>query len=129
MYVLDTNTVVYFFKGLGNVARRLLDVPPAEVALPAVVLYELEVGVVKSGSSQRRQQLEEMAGVLTILPFGRREAAAAAELRAALEVRGTPIGPHDTLIAGTTLVYGGILVTHNTREFSRVPQLRLEDWY
>ena len=42
MYILDTNSVIYFFKGLGRVAERLLRVPPNEVALSAVVLYEIE---------------------------------------------------------------------------------------
>jgi len=54
-YVLDTNTLIYFFKGLGNVSDRLLSIPPAEIGLPAIVLYELEVGIGKSGTSKKRK--------------------------------------------------------------------------
>lgn len=53
MYLLDTNTVIDLFKGRGRVAERLLDLPPAEIALSSVVLYELEVGVRKSARPKR----------------------------------------------------------------------------
>ena len=64
-----------------------------------------------------------------MLPFGPEEARVTAQLRARLESQGTPIGPLDTLIAGTALAHGGVLVTRNLREFARVPGLALEDWY
>lgn len=57
------------------------------------------------------------------------EAKAAAALRARLELEGTPIGPMDTLIAGTALAHRGVLVTRNVREFGRVAGLSVEDWY
>jgi tRNA(fMet)-specific endonuclease VapC len=56
-------------------------------------------------------------------------AAHAAAIRVDLESRGTPIGLADLLIAGTARRHGCILVTHNTREFGRVPDLAIEDWY
>ena len=52
MFALDTNSVLYIFKNHGRVAERLLETPHAEVAIPAVVLYELEVGLAKSASPQ-----------------------------------------------------------------------------
>ena len=130
MYVLDTNSFSYFFKGMGNVAERFLKTPPREVALSAVVLYELEVGLAKSPDAKRRRaQVEDLAGLLEILPFGPLEARTTAQVRADLERRGQPIGPLDTLIAGTALAHGATLVTHNLREFGRVAGLSLEDWY
>lgn len=130
MFVLDTNTLVYFFKGTGRVTENLLATPPKDVAVPAIVLYELEVGTASSTQpSARRRQLDAFASVVTILPFDERAARAASELRAALERKGKGIGPLDTLIAGTALAHGGPLVTHNTKEFSRVHGLRLVDWY
>ncbi len=130
MYVLDTNSVIYFFKGLGRVAERLLRVPPNELALPAVVLYEIEVGLAKSSSPDRRRaQLAELTAVISVLPFAEAEARATARIRADLERMGRPIGPLDTLIAGTALRYGATLVTHNVREFGRIESLSLEDWY
>lgn len=130
MYALDTNTVVDFFRGAGRVAERLLATPPIEVAIPAIVLYELEVGIDRSGNvERRREQLRELVSRSALLPFGFREAAASARLRSELERRGEPIGPLDTLIAGTALAHGATLVTHNTREFGRVTGLSVEDWY
>jgi tRNA(fMet)-specific endonuclease VapC len=130
VYVLDTNTVVFFFKGQGRVAERLLARAPAEVALPAVVLYELEVGVAQSRSpDRRRQQLDTLLEATRVLPFGPSEAHAAARIRARLERSGEGIGPLDTLIAATALASRATLVTHNTREFRRVDGLSTEDWY
>jgi tRNA(fMet)-specific endonuclease VapC len=129
MFALDANTVIHLFKGKGSVAKRLLGVPPTEVAIPAVVLYELEVGRLKSRNPERRRRdLEELTRFAPILPFGPSEAAAAAQVRADLEQAGVPIGPYDVLIAGTALSHRAILVTNNTREFGRVRGLVVEDW-
>lgn len=130
MFVLDTNTLVYFFRGEGEVARRLLSTAPADIAVPTVVVYELETGIAKSkDAAKRRAQLDQLLQVVAVLPFGIEEAKAAAVLRARLEKEGTPIGPMDTLIAGTTLAHRGVLVTRNLREFGRVPGLAVQDWY
>ena len=130
MYALDTNTVIYFFKGMGNVATHLFSLPPHEIALPSVVLYELQVGIAKSSSPEkRRNQLDELLTVVRVLPFTEHETAITAQLRATLEKAGTPIGPLDMIIAGIALANQATLVTHNTKEFSRIENLRLEDWF
>ncbi len=130
MYVLDTNTLIYFFKGIGRVNENLLRKSPKEIGIPAIVLYELEVGIAKSAKPKKRlAQLMEIVAVTALLSFGDREAKSAAQIRAGLEKAGTPIGPYDTLIAGTALANNATLVTHNIREFKRVTKLQLEDWY
>lgn len=130
MFVLDTNIVIFFFRGQGEVARHLLATSPSEIGIPAISVYEIEVGIAKSRQSRkRRQQLEELLGLVRTLQFDRAAAKAAASVRANLERTGRPIGPMDTLIAGTALAQDGRLVTHNTREFRRVPKLKLIDWY
>jgi tRNA(fMet)-specific endonuclease VapC len=129
VFALDTNTVIYYFKGMGGVAERLLATPPHEVALPSVVVYELERGVLSSKSTKRRAQFSAFLDTFAILPLGRAEAEVAAQLREALEQRGLPIGPLDVLIAGTALAHSATLVTRNLREFSRVTDLKLESWY
>lgn len=130
MYALDTNSVVYFFKGMGRVSERLLSTPPREVALPAIVLYELELGLAKSTAPERRRsQVDELVRRALILPFGQAEARVTARIRADLARTGEPIGPLDFLIAGTALAHGATLVTHNTKEFQRVGGLSLEDWF
>jgi tRNA(fMet)-specific endonuclease VapC len=130
MFALDTNTVIYFFRGMGRVSRRLLATPPSDVLIPAVVLYELEVGIAKSmHPAKRRDQLREVLRVTRLLPFDQSAAEESARIRAQLEAAGTPIGPIDNLIAGTVLVAGATLVTRNTGEFGRVPGLNLVDWF
>ncbi len=130
MYVLDTNTLIYFFKGVGNVAQKLLSKSPREIGIPSIVLYELEVGIAKSKSPRKRlKQLEEITSIVNVLPFTAREAKISATIRFQLEKKGIPIGPFDILIAGTALAHQAILVTHNTKEFKRINKLQIEDWY
>lgn len=130
MYILDTNTLIYFFKGKGNVPSRFLTISPKEIAIPAIVIYELDYGIAKSSSPKKRQaQLNEICSLVSILPFGDKEAFLSVSIRAKLEKAGTPIGPYDVLIAGTALAHQGMLVTNNLKEFSRVPRLKTENWY
>lgn len=130
MFVLDTNTVIYFFRGQGNISHHLLATPPSEIAIPAIVQYELLVGAAKSQNPETRiEQLARFFSSLTILPFGPAEASQATNARVELENGGKPIGPYDILIAATTLSVGGILVSRNTREFGRVNGLKLIDWF
>ena len=75
MYILDTNTLIYFFKGVGKVADNLLAVSPKDIGLPSVVLYELEYGIARSASSnKRKKQLEELCALVDVLNFGNEEA-------------------------------------------------------
>ena len=130
MYVLDTNTLIYFFKGMGRVSGNLLAKSPNEIGIPAIVLYELEYGIVKSSSPEKRiEQLHALCALITILPFSLREAKIAASIRFDLEQKGQPIGHYDVLIAATALQQNGVLVTCNTREFSRIETLKIENWY
>ena len=129
-YVLDTNTLIYFFKGLGDVSKHMLAQSPSELAIPTVVLFELEVGIAKSISPRKRKsQLQEITELVNVLPFGIAESKSAAQIRVKLEKQGLPIGPYDVLIAATALANNMILVTHNQKEFGRIKELKIEDWY
>jgi len=128
MYTLDSNTLIYFFKGMGNVESRLLMHSPNELTIPAFVVYELQVGVDKSDAPQKRlEQLNIFLQQVKIGDFTVKEAKIAALIRADLENKGTPISPIDTLIAGYARANNKILVTHNTKEFSCVDGLEIED--
>jgi len=129
-YVLDTNTLIYFFKGIGDVSKHMLAQSPSELAIPTVVLFELEVGIAKSTSPRKRKsQLQEITALVNVLPFGITESKSAAQIRVKLEKKGLPIGPYDVLIAATAMANNMILVTHNQKEFVRIEGLRIEDWY
>jgi len=130
MYVLDTNTLIYYFKGMGQVARKLGSVSPQAVLIPTIVLFELQVGIAKSTSPEKRtQQLQQLLSQVNVVLFDRDAALAAATIRAQLERQGTPIGTIDVLIAGVALSLQATLVTHNVAEFSRVSGLVVVDWY
>ena len=130
MFLLDTNTLIYFFKGQGRVAERLLATSPRDIAIPAIALFELETGLRKSSApDKRRRQLTALCEMVMLIPFGSDEAEAAASVRVALEQQGRPIGPYDVLIAGTAVAHKATLVTHNQAEFARISGLQLVDWY
>jgi tRNA(fMet)-specific endonuclease VapC len=130
MYALDTNTVLDYFRGRGNVGANLLALPPREVALPAIVAYEVWVGVLGSQNAGRREaQYAQFLATVDVLPFDHAVSRRAAELRLALERDGEPIGPMDTLIAATALAHHATLVTRNLREFGRVRGLKVVDWH
>lgn len=130
MYLLDTNTVIYFFKGLGGVAKNMFERSPQEIFIPSIVIYELEVGIAKSSDSKKREeQLLKLLSHVQIVDFSENEAKVSAKIRAELEKNGTPIGPIDTLIAGCAKANGLILVTRNIDEFKRVDGLSLENWF
>jgi tRNA(fMet)-specific endonuclease VapC len=130
MYILDTNTLIYYFKGQGNVAQNLESFRPEELVISTIVLFELQVGLAKSTSpTKRSQQLQQLLSRITLAPFDRAAALAAGTIRAQLEQQGTPIGPMDVLILGTAVALQGTIVTRNGREFSRVKGLPIVDWY
>lgn len=130
MYVLDTNTLIYYFKGRGQVAQNLGSFSPQEVLISTVVLFELQVGIAKSTSPQKRsQQLQQLLSRVNVVLFDQDAALTAATIRAQLERQGTPIGPIDILIAGVAHSLQATLVTHNVAEFSRVSGLAITDWY
>ena len=130
MFALDTNTLIYFFKGMGEVEKHLFAHSPKEIYIPSVVVYELFVGIAKSSDPRKREaQLSLLLEQVAIVPFGMKESKAAAHIRAELEQKGTPIGPMDILIAGSAKANNLTLVTHNIKEFTRVEGLSLVDWF
>jgi tRNA(fMet)-specific endonuclease VapC len=96
--------------------------------LSSISVAELYFGVAKSGSARNLGALEQFLEPLEIADFDRPAAAAYGSLRAALEANGTPIDPLDTQIAAHALALGVTLVSNNTKEFARVPGLRLANW-
>jgi len=96
--------------------------------VPSVVVYEIEYGTLKTGSARRRALLSDLLADLVHIPFDQEAALQSARVRIELEALGIVIGFIDFLIAGTALSRGAALATNNTKEFSRVKGLRLEDW-
>ena len=128
MTLLDTNVVIHCLKGREPATSRFRAAEPSEIAIPSVVGYELEYGTPRIASPQRRRILLRMLQSLEEIPFDREAARESARARVELERRGIVIGPLDLVIAGTALSRGAALAINNTREFSRIRGLRLEDW-
>jgi len=130
VFALDTNALIHALKGIGQLKQRVEQMRPSDLAIPSVVVYELEFGSLRSRNPKtRKRELNRLLDVLTVLPFDGNAAQCAARIRFELEKSGQSIGPLDALIAGTVLSNGATLVTHNLKEFSRVPGLRVEDWF
>lgn len=127
-FLLDTNIVVAILENpLGPGARRAKRERIEDLRISSIVAHELFFGAFRS--RRVTENLRRLDGMrFPILDFDRDDARQAGVVRAELAARGTPIGPYDILIAGQALARNLILVTHNLREFSRVPGLRIEDW-
>ena len=117
MYVLDTNSLIFFFRGEGNIGNRVLETPSNQIAIPSVVVFEIEYGIAKSKRSQElKRGLDSFLQCVHVIDFDQVAAIESAGIRANLEKSGTPIGPYDVLIAGIAISANGILVTRNMRE-------------
>jgi tRNA(fMet)-specific endonuclease VapC len=132
-YLLDTNAVIALLRNKPTRVRDRLRRAVAEdatIVVSSIVLFELWYGVARS--AQREENAERLrvflSGQIGILAFEEGDSAIAGDLRASLEASGTMIGPYDLLIAAQALRTGMTLVTANTSEFDRVPDLMWEDW-
>ena len=129
-FLLDSNTVIYFFKNAGQVREHMRQHEDQDFKLCTPVLWELLTGANKSrDSSTQHARLALFQARFELLPFDLAAARQAAQVRAQLEAQGTPIGAIDTMIAGVALANGLILVTRNVREFARVPGLQIQNWF
>ena len=130
MYLLDTNACIRILKGTSPaLVERLRFISRTQVRLSSVVKAELLYGARKSGRiADNLRLLQEFFSTVASLPFDDRCAEEYGVIREELERAGTPIGANDLLIAATARAHDAVLVTHNVREFSRVADLRIEDW-
>jgi tRNA(fMet)-specific endonuclease VapC len=128
-YVLDTNSCIYALKGRGRVVERMREHLPAEFAVTTITLAELWFGAHKSTRrAVARREVDAFLEPFRVLPFDREAAETYARVRSDLERIGRPIGERDQLIASIALALDLTVVTHNLGEFTRVPDLKVEDW-
>ncbi len=129
-HLLDTNACVRYLNGRAvRVRNKLATMPPGAVGVCSVVKAEMYAGAMKSNDPARTRSAQQaFFNQFLSLPFDDAAASVYGIIRAHLEAAGTPIGPYDLQIAAIALANNLILVTHNTREFSRIPGLLLEDW-
>jgi tRNA(fMet)-specific endonuclease VapC len=132
-YLLDTSVIVAILRDKPAHVRQRLRAAmkrDAELAASSVALFELWYGVACSNRQDENAERLRifLSGDVKVIDFTHDDARIAGELRAGLESRGASIGAYDLLMAAQALRHGATLATANTREFSRVPKLRWQDW-
>ncbi len=129
-YMLDTNICIYVIKHKPEkVFHKLQEVAPEDVCVSAVTYAELVHGVEKSAAVEKnRLALSLLLANIEILNFDVNAADCYGKIRAGLEKKGMPIGMLDMMIAGHAMTMGYTLVTNNVKEFSGVPDLKIENW-
>ena len=130
MYLLDTNICIYAVKNTyPALTAKLFQMNPFEIFVSSITIGELEYGAAKSKWGERSRNIMDLfLSAYTVLPFTQEDAIIFGRLRAELEGIGKPIGPYDTQIAAQGISRNFTVITHNVKEFSRVPGLILQDW-
>jgi len=128
--MLDTNTCIALIKRKSaHALQKFSEYQVGDIGISVVTLAELRYGVSKSQQQARNQvALDDFVLPLEVAAFDEQVTVVYGALRATLEKQGTPIGPLDTMIAAHALSLGVKLITNNTREFNRVPELTVIDW-
>ncbi|MBO9547256.1 tRNA(fMet)-specific endonuclease VapC [Caulobacter sp.] len=128
-YLLDTNLCIRVLRDRPQGLRERFNANAEALCMSTVVLTELLHGAAKSVRPEHnRREVERFAAKLEVLAFDEAAADHAADIRAALERQGRPIGGYDLLIAGHARSRGLVVVTGDLAEFQRVDGLRCEDW-
>lgn len=127
-YLLDTHAMTAWVKKDARFLAQLERFAPADLGISVMTEHEIRYGIACNPGLKTRVPVEHLLSVLPRIPVSTQVASRAATLRADLRQKGLPIGPYDLLIAATGLAHNLTVITHNTREFNRVPDLRVEDW-
>lgn len=128
--ILDTNICIYMIKNRPPEVREHFErFAPGDIAISSITVAELQYGVEKSAAREKNARaLEAFLLPLEILPFDLDSAIAYGHIRAELERQGKPIGGMDMLIAAQAIAHDCTLITHNLKEFQRIPELQCETW-
>lgn len=129
-YMLDTNICIYIIKQKPpNVIERFKQTEISQIGISSITLSELFYGVSKSSKPEQNQiALAQFVAPLEILAYDDEAAHHYGGLRAGLEKQGTPLGSLDMLIAAHAISLNCVLITNNEKEFSRIPNLRIDNW-
>ncbi|EAA2737276.1 PIN domain-containing protein [Salmonella enterica subsp. enterica serovar Hull] len=132
-YMLDTCICSFIMREQPDAVLKRLEqavLRGHRIVISAITYSEIRFGATGPKASPRHVQLVEdfCARLDAILPWNRAAVDATTEIKVALRLTGTPLGPNDTAIAGHAIAAGAVLVTNNVREFARVPGLEPEDW-
>jgi tRNA(fMet)-specific endonuclease VapC len=129
-YLLDSNAcIVYLKRPASGIREHMLSIGDSEIRVCSIVKSELFYGARKSNNPTRALEIQyQFFSRFICLPFDDKAAEVYGIIRARLEAMGRPIGPYDLQIASIAIANNLILVTRNVSEFSRLAELRWQDW-
>lgn len=128
MWHLDTNIVVEYLRGNQSIAEQIEAHLP-DVAISSLTLAELLYGAqVSTRPDENAGKINQLLEIIEVIDFDQTSAEKYSRIRAALKRKGKPTGEMDMLIAAVTLAHEATLVTHNTKHFENIDELKLEDW-
>ena len=127
-YMLDTDTVSFALRGYGRVGSRLLEHRPSELCMSSITLAELRFGAETRRSRKLHNLINTVTESIAVVHFDNIAADYFGTVAVSLARRGVPIGTFDTLIAAHALSLGLIFVTNNAKHFTRVVELKTENW-
>ncbi len=128
-YLLDTDTLVFYLRGHTEVKNKVLATPISVLCTSSVCIGELYYGAAKSQQPfKRKAEVDSLRATLPVIVLGEPEAERFGTLKAELESRGGRLPDADLMIAATALENELTVVTSNTKHFSRIQGLSLDDW-
>lgn len=130
-YMLDTNICSFIMREQPEAVLKRLEqavLRNQRIVVSAITWSEISFAAQAAGPDTQQLADAFAARLDAILPWDRAAVDATTEIKVALRLAETPIGPNDTAIAGHAIATGAVLVTRNGVEFERVPGLKLEDW-
>jgi len=129
-YFLDTDICIYYLNGEEVVVDGLNKLSPDRVKIPSIVVAELIDGALATPRVKHSLTvIEKFYSAFEIVPFNQECAAFYGRIRHYLREKGAMIGPNDLIIAATVLANHGTLITHNSKEFDRVPNIKVQDFF
>jgi tRNA(fMet)-specific endonuclease VapC len=126
--MLDTDTVSLVVRKHSSVIGKLIKHEDDEICISAITYAEICYGLEKKGSVKLFNEIMSIMGKFTIVDFNNSQSEIYGKIRLGLEKSGTPLGDMDMLIAASAIATGAILISHNTKHFSKIKGLKVEDW-
>jgi len=130
MYLLDTNICIFLIKKKNPLLLETIKKKQTKgLFISSLTIAELEFGIQKSEQKEKNKiALIGLLSIFTIINFDNNDASAYGIIRSTLEKSGNVIGNIDMLLAAQAISRNLIFVTNNSKEFKRVPDLKIEDW-
>lgn len=129
-YLIDTNIIIYRLKNLGNVNANFLKNKDKHMSLSVIFYGELVFGAKKSKAVEKNMEtVNAIKSIFPLLEITSEIMNIFGEIKAYTQKIGKTIDDMDLLIAATAITNNFTLVTHNTKHFKNIPNLKVEDWF